>query len=65
MNRPKIPYCENCKFVSGSTSRGSAECKRYPPVPILLERAFTPQAYFPKVASHDWCGEHQFRENVA
>ena len=59
------PRCETCRFYSKATEAvgggGSRDlshglCERFPPRASTDRQEF---AFWPKVLSEDWCGEHE------
>ena len=64
-----VPRCSTCRYYSveleeigverwGRSSRG--QCHRMPPLASTTRRE---DAFWPRVRSGDWCGEHQQRES--
>ena len=63
------PRCGNCRFYSASHERKDGgewrevphgQCYRYPPHALTTDRREF--AFWPKVLSDNWCGEHEPRE---
>ena len=43
---------------------GSGECRRYPPTTTGQHPRGGISSAFPKTEQHDWCGEHQPKEQT-
>jgi hypothetical protein len=57
---PEINSCNSCRcFVADSPKGEDGDCKRYPPIPVVINDAvlFT----FPRVTRDEVCGEFSQR----
>lgn len=54
------PTCSTCTYLDptvGEDGEPRADCRRWPPVLIVLDGY--PTKVLPQVDSDDWCGEHR------
>ena len=52
-----MPGCGTCRY---SMPYGKdLECRRHPPVPVMLPGEKEPTSYWPFVSIEFWCGEHK------
>jgi hypothetical protein len=60
-------FCANCVYSSPGPDTGFLECRRLPPVAVLMPpddsygRSYV-TTKFPPVASFEWCWEHPVRQ---
>lgn len=53
-----MPTCSSCRFgevVVGDDDRPYVECRRHPPIVIVLDAE--PCRLWPQVSASDWCGD--------
>lgn len=56
--------CGNCKFFEDhnySNDNFDGLCKRYPPT---IKRDLFTRPFHPFVEKGDWCGEHEFNQDI-
>lgn len=64
-----VDTCRTCRYAHFPTEGKLAEygqgyCRRYAPRPDFITRIpgqgddWQPEAYWPQVMAHDWCGEY-------
>ena len=49
--------CQNCHFVKDPGFEGRSICQRFPPLPVVMEGAWTIRYIQPEVIPDGFCGE--------